>query len=72
MIGAGNIKRDSNHKYLRKVEEYPPKSRTSILGLEYPKRKHLVEQELRIIKHQINQLAELVVYQHQLTRQLVS
>lgn len=25
-----------------------------------------------MIKHQVNQLAELVVYQHQLTRQLVS
>lgn len=68
MIGAENIERDSNHKYLRSVGEYPQKSGTSILGWEYPKRSHLVEYELGLIKHQMNQLAELVVYQHQLTR----
>jgi len=66
MIGAGSRE---NRKYLRKLGEAPAMIDPSIWG--YPEERYTVEQSLASIKVQVDQLAELIVYQHQVTRQLI-
>lgn len=51
MIGTGDVGGSLNHKYLRRIDEYPPRPRSNIMGWEYPKRSKEIEQKLEVIKN---------------------
>lgn len=67
-----SVEKQGNRQYLKKVEELAQPSRVHPVKWEYPEGGHAIEKEIALVKVQMNQLVELIVYQHQITRQLIN
>lgn len=69
MIGVGNHR---NHQYLEKMGDLPQGSRSRPVKWDHPEDGYAIGHEIALIKVQVNQLAELIVHQHQVTQQLIN